>query len=149
LYYTARKIPEFSGTQEDMMQPSNFLKAITRSFLTSGTTMDDQKVGLFKLYLKSDSPAEEWYNDAKTPKKTWLKLEQEFKIRFPNITKAAKTVPELERELGMMRIMTEELGKTEKYQGEEVYMHMIFTEKILDLAKRAKVERTTSGLWSI
>jgi hypothetical protein len=130
------KISEFSGTQEDMMQPSDFLKAIKGLFLTSGTTMDDKKVSLFKLYLKSNSLAEEWYNDAKAPKKMWLELKQEFKIRFPNITKTMKTAPELKRELGTtMRITTEELGKTEKYQGEEVYTHMIFAEKILDLAK--------------
>jgi hypothetical protein len=38
---------------------------------------------------------------------------------------------------------------TEKFRGEEVYTHMIFAEKILDLAKRAKVESLTSGLWNV
>ena len=57
--------------------------------------------------------------------------------------------PELERELGAMRIKTEELGKTEKYKGEDVYTHIVFAEKILDLAKRAKVEESTSGLWKV
>jgi hypothetical protein len=142
-------IPEFAGTQEDKTQPSDFLKAIKRSFLANGTTADDQKIGLFELYLKSDSPAEEWYNDAKTAKKTWTELEQGFKARFPNVKKAAKTAPELERELGAMRIKTEDLGKTEKYRGEDVYTHTIFAEKILDLAKRAKVEGSTSGLWNV
>ena len=94
------QIPEFSGTQEDKIQPSDFLKAIKRSLLASGTTADDQKIIFFKLYLKSDSPAEEWFNDVKTPKKTWLELEQEFKVRFPNIKKATKTAPELERAWG-------------------------------------------------
>jgi hypothetical protein len=139
-------IPEFSGMQEDKTQPSDFLKAVKRSFLASGATNDDQKIGLLELYLKSDSPAEEWYNDAIIP---WLELEKEFKVRFPNVKKATKTAPELERELGAMRIKTEELGKTEKYRGEEVHMHTIFAEKILDLAKRAKIETTTSGLWSV
>jgi hypothetical protein len=142
-------IPEFSGTQEDKIQPSDFLKMIKRSFLANGTTTDDQKIGLFELYLKSDSAAEEWYNEVKTPKKTWAELEQEFKARFPNVKKAMKTAPELERELGAMRIKTEELGKTEKYRGEDVYTHMIFAERILDLAKRAKVEASTSGLWNV
>jgi hypothetical protein len=142
-------IPEFSGTQEDSIQPSDFLKTIKHAFLANGTTTDDQKVGLFELYLKSDSPAEEWYNDAKTPKKTWLELEQAFKVRFPNVKKATKTAPELEGELGAMRITTEELGKTEKYRGEEVYTHIVFAEKILDLAKWAKVETLTSGLWNV
>jgi hypothetical protein len=142
-------IPEFAGTQEDSVQPTDFLKMIKRSFLANGTTADDQKVGLLELYLKSDSPAEEWYNDGKTPKKTWLELEQAFKTRFPNVKKATKTAPELERELGAMRIRTEDLGKTEKYRGEAVHTHMIFAEKILDLAKRAKIETTTSGLWTV
>ena len=48
-----------------------------------------------------------------------------------------------------MRITTEELGKTEKYKGEDVYSHMVFAEKVLDLAKRAKIETTTSDLWSV
>jgi hypothetical protein len=143
------KIPEFAGTQEDTTQPTDFLKMIKRSFLANGTSTDDQKIGLFELYLKSDSPAEDWYNDATTPKKTWAGLEAEFKIRFPNVKKATKTAPELERELGAMRIATEELGKTEKYRGEDVFTHIIFAEKILDLAKRAKIEASTSGLWSV
>ena len=142
-------IPEFSGTQEDSTQPTDFLKMIKRSFLASGTTADDQKIGLFELYLKSDSPAEDWYNDANTPKKTWLELEKGFRTRFPNIKKATKTAPELERELGAMRIRTEELGKTEKYRGEEVHTHLIFAERILDLAKQAKIETSTSGLWNV
>ena len=142
-------IPEFSGTQEDKAQPTDFLKAIKRSFLTNATTEDDQKISLFELYLKSDSPAEEWFNEAKTPKRTWLEFEKAFKTRFPNIKKATKTAPELERELGAMRIKTEELGKTEKYRGEDVHTHMIFAEKILDLAKRAKIETSTSGLWNV
>ena len=142
-------IPEFSGTQEDKNQPSDFLKAIKRAFLANGTETDIQKVGLLELYLKSDSPAEEWYNDAGTLKKTWAELEQAFKGRFPNTKKATKTAPELERELGAMRITTEEMGKTERYRGEDVYTHMIFAEKILDLAKRAKIETSTSGLWNV
>ena len=48
-----------------------------------------------------------------------------------------------------MRIKTEELGKIEKYMGEDVYMHMVFAEKILDLAKQAKIKTSTSGLWSV
>ena len=35
-------IPEFAGTQEDSIQPSDFLKMVKRSFLTSGTTTDEQ-----------------------------------------------------------------------------------------------------------
>jgi hypothetical protein len=142
-------IPEFTGTQEDTTQLTDFLKMIKCSFLVNAMSTDEQKIDLFELYLKTNSPAEEWFNDARTPKKKWSELEQEFKARFPNVKKATKTAPELERELGTMRIATEELGKTEKYRGEDVYTHMVFAEKILDLAKRAKVEASTSSLWSV
>ena len=144
-----KNILEFAGTQEDTMQPLDFLKSVKHSFLTHGAATDKQKINLFGLYLKTDSPAEDWFNDAKTLKKMWLELDQEFKTRFPNIKKATKMAPELERELGAMRLTMEELGKTEKYRGEEVHTHMIFMEKILDLAERAKVEKTTSGLWGV
>ena len=142
-------IPEFSGTQDDKIQPLDFLKAVKRSFLASGATTDEQKIDLFKLYLKSDSPAEEWYEENTTPKKVWADLEKAYKTRFPNVKKATKTAPELERELGAMRLKADELGKTEKYKGEDVYTHMVFAERILDLAKRAKIETSTSGLWNV
>jgi hypothetical protein len=40
----------------------------------------------------------------------------------------------LERELGELRIETEDLRKMEKYMGEDVYMHVVFAKKILDIA---------------
>ena len=48
-----------------------------------------------------------------------------------------------------MRLKVDELGKTEKYKGEDIYTHMVFAERILDLAKRAKIETSTSGLWNV
>src|SRR6202522_3786708 len=142
-------IPEFAGTQEDTTHPTDFLKMIKRSFVATATSTNAQQISLFELYLKSDSPAEEWFNDAKTPKGTWAELEQEFKNRFREPTKATTPETELEIIKGEMGMTTEELGKTEKYRGEEVYTHMIFAEKILDLAKRAKVETSTSGLCTV
>lgn len=47
-----------------------------------------------------------------------------------------------------MRIQTEELGKTEKYREEDVYTHIIFAEKVLNLAKQAKIEGSMSNLWN-
>ena len=142
-------IPEFAGTQNDTIQPTDFLKVIKRSFVANGMTTSDQKLELFELYLKSDSPAEAWFNDNRTPKKTWVEFEAEFRAKFPNIVKATKTKVEIERELEQLKMGMEELGKTEKYRGEEVYTHIILAEKILDLAKQAKIEESTSGLWKV
>ena len=69
------KVPEFAGTQDDTTQLTEFLKAVKRLFLSNTAATDAQKIELFKLYLKGDSPAEDWFNDAKTPKKTWAELE--------------------------------------------------------------------------
>jgi hypothetical protein len=74
-------IPEFAGTQDDSIQPSDFIKMIKHQFLSSGTTADDQKVGLFELYLKSDSPAEEWYSDAATKKRTRKAIQSQVSKR--------------------------------------------------------------------
>ena len=74
----------------------------------------------------------------------YANLEQSFKQHFPNVEKMKKDKLELERELAEMRIKPEELGITEKYQGEDVYTHIVFAEKVLNLAKRAKMEMTTS-----
>ena len=144
-------IMEFSGTQEDMIQPTEFLKNINRSFMSSGVTpTDEQKINVIGLWLKSESPAEEWFNDANTPKDKYTNLEQSFKQRFPNVERMKKSRLELERELADMRIKPEDLGITEKYRGEDVYTHVIFAEKIIDLAKRAKIETTTSlGLFTL
>ena len=57
---------------------------------------------------------------------------------------------ELERQLADMKIKPEDLGITEKYQGEDIYTHVAFTEKMIDLAKWAKIETTTTlGLFTL
>ena len=114
-------ITEFTGTQEDPIQPTDFLKNINHCFMSSGVTpSDEQKINAIGLWLKSESPAEEWFNDEATPKDKYINLEQSFKKWFPNIERMNKSRLELERELADMRIKPEELGKTEKYRGEDV-----------------------------
>jgi len=99
--------------------------------------------------LKSDSPAEEWYNDPETPKDKWKSFQENFLLKFPNPEKAKKTKAELEREMGTMKIATEVLGETETYKGTKMYTHTAFAEKLFDLAKQAKIEATTSGLYVV
>jgi hypothetical protein len=55
--------------------------------------------------------------------------------RFPGAEAAKKTAPELEREMLEMRLVTEELDKTEMHLGVDVETHKIFADKLLDLAK--------------
>lgn len=138
----------FAGDSTDTLQPSAFLKNI-RIHLREGNVADADKPGAFGDYLKTGSTAEEWYEDTTTPKNTFTALEVAFKIRFPDIEKAKKTGVELERELGDLRIRIEELGITEKYAGEDVWTHVAFAERALDLAKRAKIHTSTNTIWQL
>ena len=84
------------------------------------------------------------------PKSKYSEFEQSFRQHFPNVEKMKKMKLELERKLAEMRIKVKDLGMIEKYRGEDVYTHMVFAEKILDLAKQAKIETTTSlGLFML
>lgn len=56
---------------------------------------------------------------------------------------------ELERELCELPLKVEELGKMEKYQGEDVWLHVAFTEKALSLAKQAKISTGSNSIWKV
>ena len=63
--------------------------------------------------------------------------------------KAKKTAVELERELAGLRLRVEDLGKKEKYGGQEVWSHVTFVENALNLAQRAKIDMGMSSLWVV
>ena len=144
-------IIEFLGMQDDPIQPTEFPKNINRSLMSSGVIpTDEQKITMVSLWLKSESPAEEWFNNIPTPKNKYMDFEQSFRQQFPNIERMKKTKLELETELVEMKIRVEELGKMEKYRGKDIYTHVVFAEKILDLVKQAKIKKTTTlGLFTL
>ena len=138
-------IIEFSGMQDDPIQPTEFLKNINCSLMSSGVIpTDEQKITMVGLWLKLESLAEEWFNNITTPKNKYMEFEQSFRQQFSNIERMKKTKLELETELVEMKIRVEDLGKMEKYRGEDIYTHVVFAEKILDLVKIKKT--TTLGL---
>jgi hypothetical protein len=96
-------------------------------------------------YLKSDSPAEEWYTDEGSNEKSWQMFEAKFLARFPGAEAAKKTAPELEREILEMRLATKELDKTDMHLGVAMETHKIFADKLLDLAKQAKFKKTNTS----
>src|SRR5271168_2609938 len=142
-------ITEFSGSHKDMTQPSEFLKIVGRSLMGPGQVAMDDQIEAACCWLKTGSPAKTWFNKTPTPKTKYANFAQAFKTEFKDVEKAEKSAPELEREISEMRIKTEDLGRSEKYRGQDMYTHIIFAEKILDLAKRAKIDNTTSGLFNV
>lgn len=56
---------------------------------------------------------------------------------------------EWERELTGMKLREEDLGKTEKFAGKEVYTHISFVGRLLETAKQAKVDLGTNLIWQV
>jgi hypothetical protein len=142
-------IEPFGGELNRNMQPKDFLKTFQRTMRNLSVTSNKERIECFMDYLASNSPAEEWYTDEGSKETSWQGFEASFIVRFPGAEAAKKTKPELEREILEMSLGTEELNKTEMHLGVAVETHKIFTDKLLDLAKSAKFEKTTTSIWQV
>lgn len=129
--------------------PSTFIKKFRAHMRDLGLSGDADRISAFVDYLEEDSPAEKWYKDlqnGQTPATTWAAMEAAFQVRFPGPEKAERTVQEWERELAGMRLTVEELDTTVKVGGADVYAHVHFASRLLEVAKLAKIDNTTGGL---
>lgn len=109
-------------------------------------TVDRDLIWRCGRYFTPDSPAEEWYASTGSVCTSWTTFEAEFRTRFPGVKKAKKTSAELEREMIEIELKVDDLDKTEMYGGVEVETYKIHAKKLLDLAKRAKIEAGTANI---
>jgi len=142
-------VPNFSGKLGDVVQSAEFLKKFHALMNIGNITNDPRMNSSFKNYLKYNSPADKWFKELNTIEMTWKALEKVFLECFPPIQKAKKLESELERELCKLRLKADDLGKKEKYTGEEVWSHVAFTEKALSLAKQAKINMGLNLIWKV
>jgi hypothetical protein len=145
------KIDFFIGDGSDKQQPVDFLKKFNRAMCDSRVTTDIALIKAFGDYLKTDSPAEDWYTDQDTPntKPAWDVFETAFKTHFPGVQKAKKSPADLERELSELKLDKKTLAATVAYGGQDAWSHIVFAEKALDLAKRTGLEKTRSSLTGV
>ena len=142
-------VPDFSGEPGDTVQSAEFLKKF-RALMNIGNITDNARmISSFENYLKYNSPADDWFKEQDTSSTTWKNFEKAFLDRFPPIQKAKKTESELERELCELRLTVGELGKKEKYAREEVWSHVAFTEKAMNLARQAKISTGSNSIWKV
>jgi hypothetical protein len=142
------RVPTFAGTGNDEVQPSEFIKIFRRA--TRGSFTDEESwIDGLGDYLKTGSPAEAWFLKPNTPKKVWPAFKTAFEKEFPDVGRAEKTPQDLERELLAMRLRTENLGKTERYANDDVWTHVAFAQRALDLARRAGIAAGTSNIWQV
>jgi hypothetical protein len=140
----------FSGEPDDKEQPGDFLRRFRSEMRAQAIKDDADKIAAFEDYVKEGSVVDEWYVKlGNVEKATWLRFEKAFKDRFPGVEKATKSNTELERELQGMRLRIEDLGKTETIQGTEVYTHIAFANRALQLAKRAVIDTGSNSIWQV
>ena len=129
------RIPTFLGTSEDEVTSKDFMKVYQCTTINnSNLNTDEAKISNFQNYLGLDSPAEEWYEVTGKALTKWQDFEAAFFMQFTIIEKVKKMAVELERELAGLKLQVEDLGKKEKYGGQEVWSHIAFVENAFDLA---------------
>jgi len=141
----------FSSDGSDKQQPVDFLKKFHHAMRDTQVTQDAPLVKAFGNYLKTDSPAEEWYTnqDILTTVPTWDNFESAFRTCFPGVQKAKKSSVDLERELSMLKLDKKTLATMVSYGGQDTWSYVVFVEKALDLAKRAGIETMRSSLTGV
>ena len=142
-------VHSFSGEPGDNVQLGEFLKTFCCFIMYAHITENSNIIESFGNHLKYGSPADKWFSELDTTQLTWKQTEKVFLECFPPVEKAKRTETELERELCKLRLKVEDLGKKEKYAGEEVYTHVIFAEKALSLARQAKISRGSNSIWKV
>ncbi|KAF8889563.1 hypothetical protein BD779DRAFT_1610959 [Infundibulicybe gibba] len=144
----AKTVSRFSGERSDSVQPDDFLKDVKNSFHEYSNLSDADRIEIFANNLKSRSVAEDWFNDSIAPTKAnWREVQQAFVKRFPPVRRSKKTSAEYQRELSALKLTTAELGKKVTYAGEELWSHIAFAYKLLDLAEKAGIADTDVNVW--
>jgi hypothetical protein len=146
---SAPHIEPFGGEINKTIQPKDFLKTFQRTMWYLAITSDKDHIECFVDHLVSDSPAEEWYADKGSMEILWQAFGTKLLARFSGAEAAKKTAPELEREMLEMRLKTEDMDKMEMHLGVAVETHKVFADKLLDLAKWVKLEKTTTSIWQV
>ena len=139
----------FSGDPDDEVQPGEFLKTFRHFTTYTHIKENKQIIDSFGDHLKYASPADEWFQELDKKTLTWKELETAFLDCFLPVERAKRTETKLERELCELRLKVEDLGKKEKYAGEDLYSHVIFAEKALSLAKQVKISPGLNSIWKV
>jgi hypothetical protein len=139
-------LEEFDGEPDGKIQGPTFIMRFLRIMHETQVTADRDKIERFGLYIMPDSPAEEWYANMGSIIRAWTTFEIEFRSRFPGVQKAKKTGAELEREMLEMELKADDLDKTESYGGVEVEAYKVHAKKLLEMAKRAKIDSGTANI---
>ena len=139
-------VEEFDGKPDGKQQGPVFFQQFSRAMDELQVTSECDRIRRIGTYFVPDSPAEEWYTSEGRVQTQWSTFETAFRTRFPGIQKAKKTAAELQREMVELTLTVDELDKMELYGGVEVETYKIHAKKLLDMAKRAKIDAGTANM---
>jgi hypothetical protein len=139
-------LEEFDSEPDGKQQGPVFFQRFSRVMDKLQVTSESDHIRRIGTYFIPDSPAEEWYTSKGSVQTQWSAFETAFRTQFPGIQKAKKTEAELQREMVELMLTVDELDKTELYGGVEVETYKIHVKKLLDMAKRAKIDMGTENM---
>ncbi|TFK18541.1 hypothetical protein FA15DRAFT_565340, partial [Coprinopsis marcescibilis] len=132
---------------KDTVSSKDFLKDIKICYRSAS---EEQKTDYIADHLGTNSPAEKWYDGlGGDVKKTWATFEAEFFKQFPPPQEAKRGKEEVERELLSAELLASELGKMVQKGGTDVWAHVAFADRLLQLAKEAGIEKTNECIWQV
>jgi len=145
------EVKPFHGEDSATENPQDFIKAFNRAMRECTTiTTEYKKIEALEDYMVSGSAAEEWYNGLSTEcQLSWDKLQYAFNQRWLPIQRAAKTMKDYERELLELTLAEEDIGTIKTKSRVQAWMHIIWAEGVLALAKLVKVEQSAVLIWQV
>jgi hypothetical protein len=141
---SSREPAQFAGGTSETQNPADWIRKLrlyVRTIHSAAT--DPVKKEIMRELFKVGSPADIWL-DSITDTCTWDELIAKFNGRFPQTNAAERTPAEAEGELMATKLLESKLGQKETMGGAEIYSHIAFARRLLELAIEAEVvDKTT------
>lgn len=141
---SSREPDQFAGGTNETQNPADWIRKLRLYVRTVHSSASDLvKKEIMRDLFKYGSPADVWLASL-TGTHTWDELMQKFDERFPQTNAAERTPAEAESELMTIKLLDSKLGQKETMGGAEVYSHIAFARRLLELAIEAEVvDKTT------
>ncbi|KAJ6484849.1 hypothetical protein C8R45DRAFT_904026, partial [Mycena sanguinolenta] len=127
----------------DKMSAQSFLRAFHRDVKVTTSSADKAKA--FRMYLVPGSEADDWFSALPVATKTDMDaIDLALETQWPSEATVQPTQAEWSTELLKSRITMEELGTKVKVADREVWAHHAWGNKMMRLAAKAGVSKTTT-----
>ena len=128
----------FEGNETE--NPQNFIREVERYIYLNSITDKPIKVAIFSTFIYTGSQADIWWNGLDPTKKvTWAEVKKAFETQWPAIVVAAKSQLDYQKELLMLKLKEEEVGKRITVAGVSTWSHLHYHGHLQKLVQDAGV----------